>query len=145
MATPIVSGIAALLLSENPKLSPDDVMDILTATSTPLSYHVWDAGAGYVNAFKAYQLAEKTPGTRAAFEAGTVKYAGKESGDPTLGRDAVTVGYGQGAAHRLSSGSQSVGEFSNNLVGTAQGLVFLIGLAVLSVFAFRFGGSRRYA
>jgi serine protease AprX len=143
MAAPHVAGIAALLLSARPDLSPDDMMDVLTATATPMpGYETWEAGAGYVNALKAYQLAIKAKGHRDEFLAGKAKYAGKESGDPTLARDAVTVGYGAGSAVQLSSGDQSVSDFASSMVGTAQGLAFLVGTAILFPAAFGFGRRR---
>lgn len=143
MATPHVSGIAAMLLGARPDLSPDDVMDILTATATPMPSHdVWDSGAGYVNALKAYQLAQKAVGHREEFLAGKVKYAGADSGDPELARDAVSVGYGAGAAVQLASGDQSLNQFAQNLLTTVQGIVFLVGTVVLTFVAFGLGRAR---
>lgn len=54
MAAPHVAGIIALMLEANPQLSPSEVKTILetTATSMP-DYAAWEAGAGYVNAYKA--------------------------------------------------------------------------------------------
>jgi serine protease AprX len=144
MATPHVSGIAAILLGKRPDLSPDDVMDILTATATPMpDTEIWDSGAGYVNALKAYQLALKATGHRAEFMAGKVKYAGPDSGDAAFARDPVSVGFGAGAAVQLASGDQSIDEFATGLVGTIQGIVFLVGATSLSVLAFGFGRGRR--
>ncbi|WP_339145516.1 MULTISPECIES: S8 family serine peptidase [unclassified Sutcliffiella] len=54
MATPHVAGIVALMLEADPRLSPDEVKEIiqLTATNMP-GYEAWEVGAGYVNAFAA--------------------------------------------------------------------------------------------
>lgn len=140
MATPHVAGVAALLLEANPKLSPDDLMDILTATATPLSHSpTWESGAGYVNALKAYQLAVKAGGHRDEFLGGTVKYAGPASGDAKYARDAVSVGYLKGSAHRLRSPDASAAEFVHNLVATPMGLTFLVGSVLLGVLAFGAG------
>jgi serine protease AprX len=140
MATPHVAGIAALLLEANPRLSPDDVMDILTATATPLPRSpVWEGGAGYVNALKAYQLAARAVGHRDEFLGGKVKYAGPASGDNDYARDAVTVGYLRGEASRLRSPDKSIATFLAELVTTPLGLVFLLGGLGLAILAFGVG------
>lgn len=137
MAVPHASGALALLLEANPNLSPDDLYDILTATATPMDrYGVEEAGAGYLNAFKAYQLARNAKGSRAEFLSGTVKYAGPASGDAAYAKDAVSVGYGKGAAVRLRSPDKSLDEFAQELVTTPHGLVFLIGSLLLGAVAF---------
>ncbi len=137
MATPHVTGVAALLLEANPDLSPDDVMDILTATTTPMpKYEAWEAGAGYLNGLKGLQLAAKADGHRGEFLSGKVKYAGPASGDPAYARDAVSVGWGKGSAHRLRSPDKSMGEFLSELATTTQGLVFVTGAIGLGLLAF---------
>lgn len=137
MAAPHVAGIAALLLEVNPNLSPDDVMDILTATATPMPrYDTWEAGAGYANALQAQQLAKRAMGHRGEFLAGKVKYAGPASGDPRYERDAVSVGYGRGSAYHLRSPDKSFVEFTVGLFTTIPGLVFLAGTASLGTLAF---------
>ncbi len=138
MAAPHVSGVAALLIEGNPDLSPDEVMDIIVSTSTPVTgYDVWESGKGYVHALNAYRTALKAPGSMDSFLAGKVKYAGAESGDPRHAKDPVSVGYGSGAASQLASGSQSIDDFISDLIGTAQGWVFLVGLLVLTPLSFR--------
>lgn len=55
-ATPVVSGVAALVFSVNPKLTPSQVQSIITRSADSMgqsSYY----GAGRVNAYKALQLA----------------------------------------------------------------------------------------
>lgn len=55
MATPIVSGVSALILSKNPFLSPTEVTNILQRSSVDLGTKGWDKYYGYgrVNAYKA--------------------------------------------------------------------------------------------
>lgn len=54
MATPHVSGVVALMLEANPKLTPDQVKAALQLTATPMpGYQPHEVGAGYVNAFEA--------------------------------------------------------------------------------------------
>lgn len=140
MAAPHVSGLAALLLQANPQLSPDDVMDLLTASATPMPRSPeWESGAGYVNGLRAFQLAQRAQGQHAAFMAGNVKYAGPASGDPAYARDPVSVGYLRGEANPLRSPDKSVAEFGIELVSTPHGLTFLVGSVTLVGLAFGAG------
>lgn len=94
MAAPHVAATAALLQAANPRLSPDQVMDVLVATTDPMADDVAKAGTGYLNAREAYNLAIRTSGNRNAFLAGqAVKYAGEASGDGGFANDPVSQGY----------------------------------------------------
>ncbi|WP_279663592.1 S8 family serine peptidase [Ectobacillus ponti] len=55
MATPNVTGMAALLLQANPDLQPEDVKSILMNTADPLqkTYSVFEQGAGRVDPYEA--------------------------------------------------------------------------------------------
>ncbi|UOQ92139.1 S8 family serine peptidase [Halobacillus shinanisalinarum] len=58
MATPHVAGIVMLMLEANPTLSPDEVFEILTETTTDMpGYEAWEVGTGYVNAYAAVDRA----------------------------------------------------------------------------------------
>lgn len=58
MATPHVAGIVALILQANPRLSPDEVKEILQETATNIpNRQEWEVGAGYVNAYEAVKKA----------------------------------------------------------------------------------------
>ncbi len=93
MAAPHVSGVAALLMAQDPSLSPDQVMDILVASAYPMSGPVHKVGGGFVDAARASILAETVEGNREQFLAGEqVKYAGARSGDPDHENDPVTAG-----------------------------------------------------
>ncbi|MBI3052093.1 S8 family serine peptidase [Candidatus Woesearchaeota archaeon] len=53
MATPHVSGVAALLLQAHPDWTPEDVKSALMSTSADLGLHNYDQGAGRIDAEKA--------------------------------------------------------------------------------------------
>ena len=57
VATAHISGIVALLLERNPKLTPDDIRKILTASAKRLGPNN-EFGAGLVDPAKALRLAE---------------------------------------------------------------------------------------
>lgn len=57
MATPHVSGVAALMEEANPDLTPDETKQILEATATPMPYERFEAGAGYLDARAAVERA----------------------------------------------------------------------------------------
>ncbi|WLD94099.1 S8 family serine peptidase [Alkalihalobacillus sp. AL-G] len=74
MATPHISGIVALMRESQPGLHPDIVLDILQKTADPMEgYEVHEVGSGYVNAYEAVQLAERT-------KPNLGKYKDKETG-----------------------------------------------------------------
>ncbi|WP_409252802.1 S8 family serine peptidase [Bacillus sp. SCS-153A] len=61
MATPHISGIVALMLEAQPELHPDVVLELLEKTADPMEgYQYHEVGAGYVNAYEAVAVAEKT-------------------------------------------------------------------------------------
>jgi flagellar hook assembly protein FlgD len=60
MASPIVSGVSALILSKNPFLSPSQVGNILIKSSTDLGNKGWDYLYGY-GRVDAYKALSKTP------------------------------------------------------------------------------------
>ncbi|MGG0175789.1 S8 family serine peptidase [Gottfriedia acidiceleris] len=55
MATPNVAGVAALLLQENPNLTPNQIKETLMNTADPLNgdYSVFESGAGQVDPYEA--------------------------------------------------------------------------------------------
>ncbi|UPM55429.1 S8 family serine peptidase [Gottfriedia acidiceleris] len=100
MATPHVSGIAALLLQKNPDYTPADIKTILMNTADPLkdSYSVYEVGAGRVDPYEAIhsdaevQVSDETPMIRngkekqikektGAISFGTVAPSGQNVGD----------------------------------------------------------------
>ena len=79
MATPHVSGAAALLLSNNPQLSPDQVMDALVSTATFLpNYALHEAGYGYMNVLAAFEASRLMTGNLPAFLAGSQMHTDAE-------------------------------------------------------------------
>lgn len=71
MATPHVAGAAALLLSENPSLSPDQLMELLINTSTPMpNNELFEVGYGYMNVLAAFEESLTVTGELASFLAG---------------------------------------------------------------------------
>lgn len=63
MATPVVSGVAALVLEANPKLTPDQVAEVLKASSRAFPAACVGCGSGIVNAEAAVARALGTPTT----------------------------------------------------------------------------------
>jgi serine protease AprX len=74
MATPHLSGVVALMLEVNPSLNMDGVLAALTSTARPIYVQeangttrqraLWEAGAGYADAYAAVRAAAATAGTR---------------------------------------------------------------------------------
>lgn len=74
MATPHLSGVVALMLEVNPAMNMDSVLAALTSTAKPIyarnadgstrQLEVWEAGAGYADAYAAVRVAASTAGTR---------------------------------------------------------------------------------
>jgi subtilisin family serine protease len=60
MAAPIVAGVAALIMEENPNLSADDVADILDKTAVDIMNKGKDVDTGYglVDAYAAVKMAD---------------------------------------------------------------------------------------
>lgn len=54
MATPFVAGVVALMLDVDPTLTPDEIKQILTETTTKMpGYADYEVGAGYLNTYAA--------------------------------------------------------------------------------------------
>lgn len=51
MATPHVAAVAALILANNPSLSPAQVASIIFANAIDLGYDAWQQGAGLIDAY----------------------------------------------------------------------------------------------
>jgi serine protease AprX len=59
MATPLVSGILALMFEANPNLTPAQAKTILRRTATNMTGRLaWEVGAGHVNAYAAVAMAQ---------------------------------------------------------------------------------------
>jgi serine protease AprX len=73
-STAVVSGAAALLLSQRPELSPDQVRDVLRRSARPVAGASGDAqGAGSLNLAAAYDTPSRAvPTTAAAVRAGAI-------------------------------------------------------------------------
>jgi serine protease AprX len=75
MATPHMSGLAALMLEVNPALNMDGVLHLVRSTANPIftqdavtgltrQVAEWEGGAGYANAYAAVRAASDTAGSR---------------------------------------------------------------------------------
>ncbi len=66
MATPMVSGAAALLWEKNPGLSPNRLRNLLVSTAEDRGYNKLIQGAGYLNVATALEKAVPTPAVSVA-------------------------------------------------------------------------------
>ena len=79
MATPHVSGAAALLFSSNPQLSPDQVIDLLMSTATFMpGYALHEAGFGYMDVLAAYEAGRDLTGNLTEFLDGNRRHSDTE-------------------------------------------------------------------
>ncbi len=60
LSTPIVAGVAGLMLSKNPNLSPDEVTSIIQSSTDPILNTDVYLGTGRVNAYNALNLTNRT-------------------------------------------------------------------------------------
>lgn len=121
MATPHVSGVVALMLSQNPTLTPDDVLTRLKASARPFPAPCALCGAGLLDAQAALVAAGTPPGvatvvevesnnsTRTAQAIATTPVLVKGSLSATSDTDyfKLTVPAGGKVVARLSAGSTS--------------------------------------
>jgi len=102
MASPHVAGVAALLLSYDPTLTPQQVRDAMQNTATDLGSSGWDQyyGWGLVNAYAALQsLAPQNNPPVANF-----------SGTPTSGQAPLTVQFTDQSTNNPTSWSWTFGD-----------------------------------
>ncbi|KQL40197.1 hypothetical protein AN960_06890 [Bacillus sp. FJAT-25509] len=94
MAAPVVTGISALLLEENPNLQPSDVKSVLMNTADSLSkpYSVFEQGAGRVDPYVAvHSTIEITVKDKTnMIENGETKVINDETGGLSFGRAVLT-------------------------------------------------------
>jgi serine protease AprX len=106
-ATAVVSGIAALILAEEPDLTPDEVKFRIMGTSflwvdletTDALYSIWQQGYGRVNAYDSVMFTEETLSANVGMDiqadlAGTTHYEGYTIYDETTGTFHLIGGYG---------------------------------------------------
>jgi subtilisin family serine protease len=81
MATPHVSGVAALLLARNPVLTPDEVRSVLQSTAEDLGIAGWDStyGWGLVDAEAALRSLAEPVHLMLAVDPSETQYAGGQS------------------------------------------------------------------
>jgi serine protease len=93
MATPVVAGVASLLLSKYPDLKPFEVEAILKMTATDMGDKGYDVkyGAGFVDAVKALQFdMKKLPKAPEVTEADAKAKAPELTGDKSEWKNSIT-------------------------------------------------------
>ncbi|PKK86100.1 MAG: hypothetical protein CVT48_02610 [Thermoplasmata archaeon HGW-Thermoplasmata-1] len=139
MACPHVSGAAALIIAQNPLLSPDQVYDILIATASEMpTYDYWECGAGYLNVLEAYRLAVQIEGTLDYFKSGNYKYAGDRSGDPGFSWDPLSGAMNPESSDSGGANPSSKTEMWYDPLVSPLGIALAVGLIVMMPIAFTF-------
>ena len=109
ISSPVVAGVAGLVLSANPSLTPAQVVSILKQNADDLGAAGWDPyfGAGRVNAARAVTAAGGTSATPAA---PTVSFQSPQNGSTVSGPATVQV------SAVSSSGISAVSLFVDNVL-----------------------------
>jgi subtilisin family serine protease len=123
MATPFVAGTAALLLSANAQLSPDQVEQTLIATADPMpGYALHQVGAGYIDVRSAVESVLNVAGQRTAFLAGDTAWSREGAWKQVAATDSrlryVGAWTTEGSARTVDAGSGGGSVFAK-LTGTA--------------------------
>ena len=120
-STPMVTGTASLLLTKNPKLTPEQIEDILLNTANDLGDAGWDDhyGAGLLNAAEALKAANRTDFVTVKLDRITINKDEKkryESVDvyATVRGDIESFTVGVGKGKRASKFEQVAGPFTQN-------------------------------
>lgn len=115
-SSPIAAGVAALIFSANPALSPEAALAILKQSSTDLGEPGWDArfGAGFVNAAAAVALA-----------------AGESAAD-TRGPQVSSISPASGTS---AKGSLAASATVSDVEGTVESVTFQLNSTNVCVFA----------
>ena len=139
-SSPIVAGVAALVMSANPNLTPSQIQDVLKQSADDLGTAGWDSsyGWGRVNAYRAVSLAsgggagDTTPPTvsfsspaAGATVSGTmsVQVGASDNVGVTsvnLSVDGVLLGGDNTAPYSFSWNTTAVANGTHNLTATAQ-------------------------
>ncbi len=129
-ATALASGVVALMLSRNPKLTPAQTREILTRTARH-PQGGWNAllGYGQINAAAAVQAAASPPEDKT----GAVKYEGKEHFATPVGTSKTT------------HPPMEQGVWLTGLGAAGVGLLMLIGGLLLALLGRRRAGARTTA
>lgn len=134
MATPFVAGIVALMLDADPTLTPAEIRQILTETTTSMpGYEDYEVGAGYVNAYaavdkvynrsKTYQNASETAFNvqfgeeRPAAQPFHIDFSPEVSGTTSTNATTFTVEQGINVLDVFATVDNLAEEGTGNLVG----------------------------
>lgn len=115
MATPITSGLAALLFSANPGLSADDVQDIIQRTAAPIN-DTRVINYGLINVFDALSEALVTAPVQAEVTAVNATFGSYLSGGvPDVKAPSLNDVFAVRAAQQGTTGTATRTEFTLNL------------------------------
>lgn len=150
MASPHVAGLAALILSQHPALTNEQVRQVLRRTADDVGAVGFDsqAGHGRINALKALQAASPphlviTSPVQFAPVSGSVDVRGSAEGT-ALATRGLEYGVGMSPSTFLSIGTPSSGHVTDGSLGTWDVTSLAEGLYSLRLTATDTGGSRSF-